>query len=73
MLSPMRWVALWLLLTGTYCAGWALACWFLGAPPALDAGSAAQLVAVPLAQTAALRGLAAFRRMFRDPGGGGAR
>ena len=32
----------------------------------LNAESLANLVAVPLAQTAALRGLAAFRRMFRD-------
>jgi hypothetical protein len=66
MLAAMRWVAIWLLLTGTYCAGWAFTAWCLGSPPVLDGTSVAQLLAVPLAQTAALRGLAAFRRMFRE-------
>jgi len=61
----MRWLAIWLVLTGTYVAGWALAGWLFGSRPALDAESLAHLAAVPLAQTAALRGVSAFRRMFR--------
>lgn len=62
----MKWVAIWLLLTGAYLAGWALTGWLLHAPPTLDRESLAYALSVPLAQTAALRGLAAFRRMFRE-------
>lgn len=62
----MKWVAIWLLLTGAYLAGCALTGWLLHAAPALDRESLAYALAVPLAQTAVLRGLAAFRRMFRE-------
>ncbi|HEX3530892.1 MAG TPA: hypothetical protein VH988_27845 [Thermoanaerobaculia bacterium] len=65
-MKALRWLAIWLLLTGTYLAGWVVAGWLARGGVALDTGSLACLVAVPLAQTAALRGLAAFRRMFRD-------
>jgi len=61
----MKWLAIWLVLTGTYVAGWAIAGWLFAGRPALDAESLLHLAAVPLAQTAALRGLSAFRRMFR--------
>ena len=67
----MRWLAIWLLLTGTWLAGWAALGWLLHDGVTLNAESLAHLVAVPLAQTAALRGLAAFRRMFRDTAQGG--
>jgi len=62
----MKWVAIWLLLTGIYLAGWALCGWLLQTGPEVDRESLAHLAAVPLAQTAALWGLGAFRRMFRD-------
>jgi hypothetical protein len=65
-MKALRWLAIWLLLTGTYLAGWVLTGWFLRGGIALDTVSLAGLAAVPLAQTAALRGLAGFRRMFRD-------
>lgn len=61
----MKWIAVWLLLTGTYLASWALCGWILSIERAVDAESLAHLAAVPLAQTAALWGIAAFRRMFR--------
>jgi hypothetical protein len=62
----MRWIAVWLLLTGTYLAGWLLCAWLLETGLTLDRESLAHLAAVPLAQTLALWGLSAFRRMFRD-------
>jgi len=62
----MRWLAIWLLLTGTWLAGWVLTGLLLHGRVTLSAESLACLAAVPLAQTAALRGLAAFRRMFRE-------
>ncbi len=65
-MKALRWLAIWLLLTGTYLAGWVLTGWFLRGGVALNSESLACLTAVPLAQTIALRGLAGFRRMFRD-------
>jgi hypothetical protein len=65
-MKALRWLAIWLLLTGTYLAGWVVAGWLVRGGVALNAESLACLAAVPLAQTAALRGLAGFRRMFRD-------
>ena len=62
----MKWLAVWLLLTGTYLAGWLLCGWLLQTGLAVDTESLAHLAAVPLAQTAALWALSAFRRMFRD-------
>jgi hypothetical protein len=62
----MKWLAIWLLLTGIYLAGWVLCAWLLGTGTAVDRESLAHLAAVPLAQTAALWALGAFRRMFRD-------
>lgn len=65
----MRWLAIWLFLTAAWVAGWALA----QAGGAGGSGwrftreTAAYMVAVPLAQVAALWGVAKFRRMFRDP------
>jgi len=65
-MKALRWLAIWLLLTGTWLAGWVVTGWFLRGGVVLNSESLAGLAAVPLAQTAALRGLAAFRRMFRD-------
>jgi len=62
----MKWLAVWLLLTGTYLAGWVLCNWLLRTGTAVDTESLAHLAAVPLAQTAALWALGAFRRMFRE-------
>lgn len=62
----MKWLAVWLLLTGTYLAGWALCGLLLRTSLAVDSESLAHLAAVPLAQTATLRALGAFRRMFRE-------
>jgi hypothetical protein len=62
----MKWLAVWLLLTGTYLAGWVLCGWLLRTGLEVDRESLAHLAAVPLAQTAALWGLGAFRRMFRE-------
>jgi hypothetical protein len=62
----MRWLAIWLLLTGIYLAGWVLTGWLLHGRLELGTANLAGLAAIPLAQTAALRGLAAFRRMFRE-------
>lgn len=61
----MRWIAIWLLLTGTHLAGWLVSGWLFRTGFALTAESLGHLVAVPLTQAAALRALAAFRRMFR--------
>jgi len=62
----MKWLAVWLLLTGTYLAGWVLCGWLLRTGGEMDAESLTHLAAVPLAQTAALWALGAFRRMFRE-------
>lgn len=67
-MKTLRWLAIWLLLTGTWLAGWVVIGWLFRGGVVLNAESLAGLAAVPLAQTAALRGLAAFRRMFRDAG-----
>lgn len=66
----MRWLAIWLFLTAAWVVGWAVSQALLG-----DNGggwrftgeTAAHLIAVPLAQVAALWAIARFRRMFRDP------
>ena len=62
----MKWLAVWLLLTGTYLAGWALCGWLLRTGAAVDRESLVHLAAVPLAETAALWAVGAFRRMFRE-------
>lgn len=62
----MKWLAVWLLLTGTYLAGWALCGWLLRTGLAVEPESLAHFAAVPMAQTAALWALGAFRRMFRE-------
>lgn len=66
----MRWLVIWLFLTAAWVAGWAVS----EAMQAVLDGSwrfthetAAHMVAVPLAQVAALWGVSRFRRMFRDP------
>ena len=61
----MRWLLIWLLLTVTWAAGWAVTRWVLGAGWKIDRGTAAHLIAVPLVQAAALRGISAFRRISR--------
>ena len=48
----MRWLAIWLLLTGTWLAGWVATGWFLHGRLVLSGESMACL--------------AAFRRMFRE-------
>jgi len=68
----MRWLAIWLFLTAAWVAGWAVSQaifggsggrWsFLGG---FSAETAGHLIAVPLAQVAALWGVSRFRRMFR--------
>ena len=62
----MKWFAIWMLLTGIYLAGWLLCGWLLGTSLEMDTESLAHLAAVPLAETAALWALGAFRRMFRE-------
>jgi hypothetical protein len=61
----MRWLVIWLLLTATYLAGWAISRWLLQAGWEITREDMAHAAAVPLAQVAALRGVSAFRRMFR--------
>jgi hypothetical protein len=61
----MRWLLIWLLLTATWVAGWAAVRWVLGGGWELDRETLALLVAVPLVQVAALRGISAFRRISR--------
>ncbi len=61
----MRWLLIWLLLTVTWTAGWAVARWLQGGGWAVGGETAAYLIAVPLAQLAALRAISAFRRISR--------
>ena len=69
----MRWLAVWLFLTAAWVAGWAVSEATQAVFGDRDGGwrftgeTAAHLIAVPLAQVAALWGVAKFRRMFRDP------
>lgn len=61
----MRWLLIWLLLTTAYLAGWAVSRWVLQAGWEVTREDLARAAAVPLVQVAALRGISAFRRMFR--------
>lgn len=63
----MRWLAVWLFLTAAWVAGWAAAQAVLDGSWRFTRETAAHMIAVPLAQVAALWGVAKFRRMFRDP------
>jgi len=56
----MRWLAVWLLLTLTYAAGWLASGWLPGSR--FSAEVLAHLAAVPLVQVAALALVAALRR-----------
>jgi hypothetical protein len=61
----MRWLAVWLLLTGVYFAGQLAAPLLTGGDWKYTRESLAHLVAVPLAQVAALRIVALVRRHSR--------
>ncbi|HEX7182204.1 MAG TPA: hypothetical protein VF756_10200 [Thermoanaerobaculia bacterium] len=56
---------IWLLLTAAYLGGWAISRWVLHAGWEITPEDLVHAAAVPLAQVAALRGVSAFRRMFR--------
>jgi hypothetical protein len=58
----MRWLAIWLLLTLTYAAGWLASGWLLGGPLRLSREVLAHFAVVPLAQVAALALVAALRK-----------
>lgn len=66
----MRWLALWLFLTVAWIAGWAVSQAVPGGGTSwrFTGATAAHLIAIPLAQMAALWAVSRFRRMFRDPG-----
>lgn len=58
----MRWIALWLLLTGVYVAGWALARWASGGALAPDAETLVHFALVPPVQLVALWVVATVRQ-----------
>jgi hypothetical protein len=58
----MRWLALWLLLTCAYLAGWAVARWAAGADWSLSRETLVQLALVPPVQVAALWVVATVRQ-----------
>lgn len=61
----MRWIALWLLLTGVYLAGWALSRWVTGGSWEPTAETLVHLAVVPPVQVLALRVVAAVRQPRR--------
>lgn len=61
----MRWLAVWLLLTGVFFAGQGVLLLFTGG--AYTRESLAHLAVVPVAQTAALWLIAVVRRLSRRP------
>jgi hypothetical protein len=62
----MRWLAVWILLTGVYCAGQLAAPLVTGGSWGFTRESLAHLAIVPLAQVAALWIVALVRRHSRD-------
>ncbi len=58
----MRWIALWLVLTAAYAAGWLVTKLCFGEPPQVTPETLAHLTLVPPAQTLALAVLRIFRR-----------
>jgi hypothetical protein len=58
----VRWIALWLLLTCAYLAGWAVSRWAAGGGWALTPETLVHLVLVPPVQLLALWVVAAARR-----------
>jgi hypothetical protein len=62
MLDRVRWLALWLLLTCAYLAGWAVARWAAEADWSLSAETLVHFALVPPVQLAALRVVATVRQ-----------
>ena len=62
----MRWLAVWLFLTAAWASGWLVTQAVLGSGWRFTRETAVHMMAVPLAQVAALWGVSRFRRMFRD-------
>ncbi|HEV8581951.1 MAG TPA: hypothetical protein VGX68_23015 [Thermoanaerobaculia bacterium] len=61
----MRWLAVWVVLTGVYLAGQLMAPLLLGGPWNYTRDDLAHLATVPLAQIVALRAVAWVRRGVR--------
>lgn len=61
----MRWIALWLLLTGVHLAGWALSRWITGGAWAPTPETLVHLAAVPPVQVLALWVVAMARQPRR--------
>jgi hypothetical protein len=58
----VKWLVVWLLLTGTYVAVWALSQLWAGGRWDVSSETLAHFALVPLIQTAALAGVALVRR-----------
>lgn len=66
MLSPVRWIALWLLLTGAHVAGWAVARTAAGGNLRPGAETLVHFAVVPPVQLLALWVVATVRQARRD-------